>query len=123
MPQQTVTLSSVGTSGIAALNWRGGKPCAVVVVSTSAGSSASFVVQFTYDDVMLTAPAAVSWLGASSNPYGIDTSPGTIFSASAVFPDGVNIPFPVSPAAVRLNSSAMAASNTLTMKIMQGEGW
>jgi hypothetical protein len=41
-------------------------------------------------------------------------------ASTSVFPDGVGVTFQ-SPAALRLNSSANA--NTLTVKVVQGEGW
>lgn len=122
MPYQTITLSSVGTSTPAALNWRGGKPTTLNVFSSGTGSSGSFTVQYTLDDLQLTAAAAISWFGVSSNTYAVDTAGATTFAASASFPDGVYIPFPGPIAAVRLNISALAAG-TLTMKVAQGEGW
>lgn len=123
MPLQTILLSSAGTSGSAALNWRGGKPAAVVVTSTSSTAVAIFNVQYTYDDPMLTAAAAVSWVGVSSNPYAVDTAGATVFTTSTIFPDGVYIPFPISPAAVRLNSTTNASSVVVTLRVIQGEGW
>lgn len=123
MPYQTITLSSVGTSTPAALNWRGGKPTTLNVVSTSAGTAISFTVQYTLDDVQLTAAAAVSWFGVSSNTYAVDTAGATTFTSSTTFPDGVYVPFPGPIGAVRLNCSSNAGGQTLTMKVTQGEGW
>jgi hypothetical protein len=119
MPYATVTLSSVGTSPPVNLNWRGGKPATVVVVSSASGSSGSVVVQFTLDDLQLS--SSPTWFGFSSNTYSIDFLSGTIYNASAIFPDGVYVPIPTPVAAVRINSSAL--SQGFTMKVIQGDGW
>lgn len=121
MPFQTITISSVGTSVAAALNWRGGKPATVVVVSSAATSSATYTVQYTLDDLQLT--ASPTWFGVSSNTYAVDTNGATVFGASQSFPDGTYIPFPGPIGAVRMNVSSNSGSVTLTMKVMQGEGW
>ena len=123
MPYASITLSSVGTSAAANLNWRGGKPTTVVVVSTSSGTAISYTVQYTLDDLQLTAATAVSWFGVSSNTYSIDVGPATVFTSSTTFPDGVYIPFPGPIGAVRMKISSNAGSQTLTMKVIQGEGW
>jgi hypothetical protein len=118
MPNTSVTLSSVGTSTPAALNWRGGKPTTIVVASSGAGSSAAFTVEYTLNDIQLV--ASPTWFGVSSNTYAIDTTGAVTFGASLGF---VYIPFPGPIAAARINCSSNSAGVTLTLTTMQGEGW
>jgi hypothetical protein len=121
MPNAVITLSSVGTSTPAALNWRGGKPATVVVASSGAGSSAAYTVEYCLQDVQLAGgTSAVTWFGVSSNTYAVDTTGGTVFGASLGF---VYIPFPSPIAAARINCSSNSGSVALTLFAMQGEGW
>jgi hypothetical protein len=92
-------------------------------VSSSSGSSADFTVQYSLQDLQLVGGAsAATWFNFSSNTYAIDSTGGVHYSAASIFPDGVYIPLPVPVAAVRLNSTSIAASNTLTLFLLQGEG-
>jgi hypothetical protein len=118
MPNTVVTLSSVGTSTPAALNWRGGKPTTIVVASSGAGSSAAFTVEFTLTDIQLS--SSPTWFGVSSNPYAIDTTAATTFGASLGY---VYIPFGVPIAAARINCSSNSGGAILTMFTLQGEAW
>lgn len=121
MPYATVTLSSVGTSPAVNLNWRGGKPTTANVSPSSLGVG-DFYVQYSLDDLQLTAAAVVSWFGISSNTFAIDSAGATHFLASSVYPDGVYIPLSGPVTALRINSSGLSAG-VLTMKVVQGEGW
>jgi hypothetical protein len=103
------------TSPVANLNWIGGKPTTASVTTSSSGSS-DFSLQYSVDDVQKVAAASVVWSGVSSAVGQLATH----FASTSVFPDGVGVTFQ-SPAALRLNSSANA--NTLTVKVVQGEGW
>jgi hypothetical protein len=123
MPIASVTLSSVGTSPVLGLNWRGARPATLNAVSSSSGSSADFTVQYSLQDPVLAGgTSAVTWFGFSSNTFAIDSAGGVHYSAASIFPDGVYIPLPTPVAAVRLNSSSIAASNTLTLYLLQGDG-
>jgi hypothetical protein len=117
----TVTLSSVGTSPVVNLNWIGGKPVLMNIVSSAATSSGSVVIQYSLDDPQRTASSLASWFGVSSQTYSVEAAAGTVYSASAIFPDGIFLPLPISPCAVRMNSSAL--SQGFTMRVVQGEGW
>jgi len=128
MPYQTITLSSVGTSAPAALNWRGGKPSTVVVSAASSQAAGDFYVQFTLDDLQLVGGTSLAkWFGFSSNTYSVENAPALHYNASAVFPGSSNaecvfIPLPSPIGAVRINSSGISAGS-LVMKVIQGEGW
>ena len=121
MTYATVTLSSVGTSPVVNLNWIGGKPTTVNVVSSAAGSSGAVVIQYSMDDPQRVASSLAAWFGFSSNTFSVESSPGTIYSASSIFPDGVYIPIPGPVPAIRMNSSAL--TNGFTMRVVQGEAW
>ncbi len=120
MPYATVTLSSVGTSIPTNLDWRGGKPATVVITTT--GSSATFTVEYTLDDLQIVGGTSrATWFGVSSYPfpYGVDGANAVTFGASLGY---VYIPFPTPVAAVRINCSSNSASAPLTLKLMQGDG-
>jgi len=124
MPQATITLSSVGTSVPSALNWRGGKPTTVSVNTSNTGSSVFFNVQYTLDDVQLTAPAAIAWQNLSSaySDVGVISGAGSTFASSNIVPDGLLFSFLSPFGAVRLNSTSIT-NGPLIMKVMQGEAW
>jgi hypothetical protein len=116
MPQTTITLSSVGTSPAANLNWRGGKATTLVVASSGTGSSAAYTVEYSLDDSQTA--TSVTWFGVSSNPYALGTAGATTFGASL---GSVYIPMPGPIAAARINCSSNSGGVTLTMRAMQGD--
>ena len=120
----TVTQSSIGTSTPVALNWIGGKPATVQVISTNAGSSIFFNVQYTLDDVQRTLSSAVFWSNLSSaySDTGVSVGAGSLFASSNTNPDGLLVSLLSPFAAVRLNSSSIT-NGPLIMKVVQGEGW
>ena len=69
-----------------------------------------------YYDITKTASSLVFWQDFSS----AIGAAGTHFSASAIWPDGVYIPFLAPIAAVRLNSSSV--TGTFGLLTAQGEG-
>lgn len=123
MTYATVTLSSVGTSPPVNLNWIGGKPTTLTVSASATGLVGTVIVQYSLDDSQRISSSLISWYGFSSNTYSIDALQATVYTTSTIFPDGIYVPIPTPVAAVRMNSSALAASTTLTMKVVQGEGW
>jgi hypothetical protein len=88
------------------------------------------------DDTMLTAGASgasggdivagtVYWGNWSSSPYltpATSGAAGVHWTSSTIWPDGTIIPMLAPVAALRLNSTALS-SNTLTLKVLQGEAW
>lgn len=124
MVNTTITLSSVGTSTPANLNWRGGKPTTVTVNTSNTGSSVFFNVQYTLDDVQLTTPAAVTWQNLSSaySDTNVVFGAGSTFASSNIVPDGLLFSLLSPFGAIRLNSTAIT-NGPLIMKVMQGEGW
>jgi hypothetical protein len=74
------------------------------------------VLQYSLDDPQRVAAASMVWCGVSS----ATGQPGTHFASSSVFPDGVFVSFLSPVAALRLNSTTNA--NTLTLKVLAGEG-
>ncbi len=123
----TTAASSVpGAGTVCNLNWIGGKPTTVSVFSTNSGSSISFQVQYTLDDVQRVASSLVYWQSISSaySDTGVTTSSGSIFTSSTVgdITNGITFSLLSPWAGVRLNSTGMA-SGPLFMKVIQGEGW
>lgn len=105
MGQVTVTLSSVGNTRAIALDWMNGAPVAVAVTG-STSSSFAYTVQYTMDDVMLTAASAVTWI----------SDPG----ATALTSNSSGIYNYVQPiAGIRLASTTLS-SGALTFKVTQG---
>jgi hypothetical protein len=141
MPITSVSLSTSavpGPSPVAVLNWRGGRPVLFQVTTNSSVATGDFTVQYTLDDVMLTgystiyppvgSPTLAStisvWAAISSTPYTTLSTTGSIgvhFTSSTIFPDGLSGTLLGSPAALRLYSTA-SSSNTLTLKVVQGDG-
>ena len=121
MPNAVITLSSAGTSPVANLNWRGGKPVTATVTTTA--SSLSFTIEFAMTDPQLVGGTSLAtWWGVSSNTYAVDTAGPTTFAASAIT-GYVYIPFPGPIAAIRINCSSNSGSAPITMQVLQGEGW
>lgn len=124
MPNVSVTLSSVGNSSAVALNWYGGKPALLQVITNSSVGTGDFTVQYTLDDIMQTRSSLVYWANLSSTPYLTPQTSGAIgihYTSSTIWPDGITYALLAPPAAVRLGSTALS-SNTLTLKVIQGEG-
>ena len=124
MPYQSVTLSSVGNSDACALNWSGGRPTSVQVITSSSVGTGDFTVQYTLDDIMRVSSSLVYWSGLSSASYLTAPTTGATgihFTSSTVWPDGVFVSLLSPVGAVRLGSTALS-SNTLTLKVMQGDG-
>ena len=132
MPQTTVTLSSAAVTTSTGVNSDGsacalsnainldtfsGKPTTAWVRTNSSVGSGNFTVQVTLDDVS----SASVWFGVSSTPYTIASNPGVHFVSSNIWPDGVFLPFTTPLGGIRLASTALS-SNTLTLKVIQGEG-
>lgn len=132
MPNAVITLTTAassipGASNVANLNWRGGKPTTVWVVSTNTGSSIFFNIQYTMDDPQLVGGTSVAYWSNISSGYsdtGINLSSGSLFASSTITAgtDGISFSFLSPYGAVRLNSTGMTGG-PLIMKIMQGEGW
>ncbi len=132
MPYATITLTTAassipGTSAAANLNWRGGKPTTVSVISTNTGSSIFFNVQYTLDDLQVVGGTSLAYwsnLSSAYNDTGVVTSSGSTFASSTITSgsDGVIFSFLSPVGAVRLNSTCMTGG-PLYMKVMQGEGW
>lgn len=118
MPYQTITLSSVGTSGIANLDWSGGKPTTVAVSAGSTSMASNYTIQYTLDDIMRTASTSVVWFSISS---AAGSSAQHFTSSLQLDPGGVVVTFLNPIAAVRINSTALSSTN-LQMRVLQGEG-
>ena len=116
MPNFTASLSSVGTSPVANLAWGVGKPVTASVVPGSSTQTSDFMLQFTMDDLQLTAASAVQWQGLSSAVG----QPATHFQSSVCYPDGVANTFLGPVAALRISASALS-SGSLKFKVMEGE--
>ena len=122
MPNFSTTLttavsSAPGASAIAEMSWLGGRPAtASVTVPSVASTSASFVVQYTLDDVMRVASTTVLWLGVSS----AQGQAGTVWNATSIGQDGVLVSFLSPVAAVRVNSTQLTGG-PITLKVLQGE--
>jgi hypothetical protein len=141
MPVTSVSLSTSAVPGPSApivLNWRGGRPVAWFVTTSSSLATSDFQIQATYDDIQLTpystiypptgSPTYLSsvfavWGGISSNPYlTLGTSAAPVhFTSSTIFPDGVSGVFLAPPAALRLYSTA-SSSNIIMLKVVQADG-
>ena len=128
MPSFSVTLTTAasttpGNSAACPLSWQSGRP---TTVSLSFGSSTAFndcVVQYSLDDVQRTPSSAVTWMTLSS---GISNNSTTAYHLASTtwFDTGFLAQFLTPLAAVRLRSTALDAggsSNTLTLKVLQGE--
>jgi hypothetical protein len=111
----SVTLSSVGVSGPINVDWRGTKPVTVVATLGSTSMTTDFTIQYTLDDIQLT--ATQTWISAGSSTG----SSATHFS-SANADAGVTMGFAYPIAALRLSSTAISASS-ITLKMLQGAGW
>lgn len=127
-----------GPSTPIALDWGSGTPVIWRVTASSSVAVGDFTVQYTLNDIQTTpvssiypptgAVTAVTsvayWTAVSSGAFTTVPTSGAIgihFTSSTIFPDGVTGYFPVSPAALRLYSSA-SSSNALILTVIQGIG-
>ena len=107
MANKTVTLSSVGDSDAVNLDWMSGKPVAVAV--TGASSLTPYSIEYTLDDLLLTAASDVTWV--------VDPNVTALTSNSS----GIYL-YQQPLAGIRLASTA-SSGGTLTMWVNQGIGW
>jgi hypothetical protein len=103
---QVTTLSSIGTSGVIVLDPKA--KSTTVMLSASASSSANLTIQATLDDPSAVPAPTLTWAAISS-----------AISSSAA--EGVGVMYTVvSPlGGVRLNSTAVSATTTVTLKALQ----
>jgi hypothetical protein len=127
MPYTTITLvttatgTAAGPSGIANLNWTGGRVTTLSALTTA--SSGDFTIQYTLDDVQRVQSSLVYWANFSTDSFtNLPTSAvaGIHYSASSFNTDGVLAFIPGPVGAVRLNSTSLFGP--VTLKVMQGEG-
>lgn len=113
MPNPTVvTLSSVGTSTPANLDWRSNAGYVTAVVSLgSTTMTTDFTLQYTLDDSQLSTTRA--WFGVSS---AIGSSITHFSSANA--DAGVTFTFLTPLAGLRISSTAISSSS-LTLRVLQ----
>lgn len=117
MPRATVSISTgTLTSPSVNTNWIGGKPISASLVWNSSTSSGTATVQFTLDDIQLV--ASPTWVSYSSAVGQAATS----FTSQSF---GVNnlISFLSPVAGLRLNSTTAISSGTVSLTVLQGEGW
>lgn len=123
MPNQTITLSSVGTSAPAHLDWRSGKPITATTTITSTIMTVDYTLQYTLYDTMLSTDAVGT---ASSNAAwrGVTSSLGSsITHFSSVQGDaGLTFTFTNPIAGLRLSSTAISSSSVV-LRVIQGDGW
>lgn len=107
----SVTLSSVGTSDPANIDWRGGGYLTAVVSLGSTTMTTDFTLQYTLDDSQLTSTR--TWFGVSS---AVGSSITHFSSANA--DAGVSFTFLAPVAGLRISSTALSSS-TLTLRVLQ----
>lgn len=110
-----VTLSSVGVSSPINCDWRGTKPITALATLGSTSMSADFTIQYTLDDLQLS--SAQTWINAGSSTG----SSATHFS-SANADAAVTMGFAYPIAGLRISSTAISSSS-ITLKMLQGNGW
>lgn len=112
----SVTLSSVGTSGEANLDWRGGGATTAVVTNGSSTMTADFTIQYTLDDAQLSTGTR-AWFGISS----ATGSSAIHFLSSAIIDTAVTVSFLNPIAGLRISSTAISSSS-LSFKVLQAGG-
>lgn len=124
MPYATVSISTITNSTTTTinssavnLNWIGGKPSTVSLTFTTSLSSNTAQIQYTLDDIMRTSSPV--WLSVASTAA---SSTIAVYPSSTWFDAGVTLSFLNPVAAVRFVSTNFS-SGTITMKVLQGEGW
>lgn len=108
----SVTLSSVGTSDPANLDWRGGGYVTALVTLGSTTMTTDWTLQYTLDDSQLSSATRV-WLGVSSAVG----SSVTHFSSAAA-DAGVSFTFLAPIAGLRISSTALSSSS-LRLRVLQ----
>jgi hypothetical protein len=113
MPNPFITtLSSVGTSAAANLDWRNGGYVSAQVTLGTTTMTADFTIQLTLDDPV-TSSATRAWFGMSSAVG----SSVTHFSSAAA-DAGVYVTFLSPVAGLRISSTAISSSS-LTLRVLQ----
>ena len=127
MPYQTTTQTTAasttpGAGTAMALNWRGGKPATVSLTWASSTGFCDSQIQYTLDDIQLVTSSLVTWLPLASTAA---SSVVAHFASTTWFDTGYTVSFLNPIAAVRSFSSGITAGATqsITMKLIQGEGW
>lgn len=116
MPYITTTLSSAGTSPPINLTWRGGKPIAAVAVVSSLYTG-DFTIQYTLDDAQIAGSSVQTWLSFGSSTGSSATHFSSLNSDASI---AIGTQYPI--AGLRLSSTTLS-SGSLTLKLIQGEGW
>jgi hypothetical protein len=116
MTQTTVTLSSVGNSPPVNVSWRAGKPISAVVVVSSL-VAADFTIQYTMQDSQVIASSLQTWLS-----FGSSTGSSATHFSSANSDASIAIGTQYPMAGLRISSTTLTAG-TLTMTVLQAEGW
>jgi hypothetical protein len=133
---QLSTPAVPGNSSALSVNWRGWKPFRVAVTTSSSVATGDFTIQYALADLNSSAIQTSSgslpgpsWLNLTAAEFGISSAvtssagyQGLHFTSSTIFPDGVGWRTDAPVAGVRINSTALS-SNTLTMALLQGEGF
>ena len=103
--QVTTTLSSVGNTRAINCDWLNNEVIGVSVTGSSSGSFA-YSVQYTLDDLQLTAPSQVQWI-SDPNATALTSNSSGVFTYTAPL------------AGIRLSASAISSA-ILTFKVNQG---
>lgn len=126
MPSFTTTLTTAvagstasNTSTAANLSWLSGKPTTVILSFSSSQMTANVNVQYTLDDIQIIPSTGVNWLKVASTAASTTVA---AYTAAGWFDTGAMISFLNPIAAVRAYSTAIS-SGTVTMQVLQGEGW
>jgi hypothetical protein len=127
MPYATVTQTpavstSPGATDPVALNWIGGKPTTVGLSWNSSNVLCISKIQYTLDDIQRVSSQNVVW---NSVPSTANSSNPQFYGSTTYWDTGVTVSFLNPIAAVRLNSTSITAgsSQSVTMKVLQGEGF
>ena len=143
MPYSFVTLSTgsvPGNSTGMSVNWRGGKPWAALLTISSSAGTGDFTIQYTLQDLTSSGIPTSSAVGlpgptwvpltAANGAAGLSSAQVSSQGYVALHYSVPNIDiaggmlvwgsYPI--AGIRIASTAMS-SNTLTLTLLQGEGW
>jgi hypothetical protein len=120
--QTTAVSTSPGATDPVALNWIGGKPCTVGLSWNSSSVLCISKIQYTLDDIQRVSSQSVIW---NSVPSTAASSTPQTYGATTYWDTGVSVSFLSPIAAVRLNTTSITAgsSQSVTMKVLQGEGF
>lgn len=132
MPYFTTTFTTAnsttpGASTAANLNWRGGKPTSIALSFGGSSSVTNDVrIEYTLDDLQLVGGSSLaSWRTLSS---GISNNSTTAyhFASTTWFDTGFLAQFLTPIAALRMNSTTLESTGglgTISLRVLQGEGW